>query len=121
MKPVLFTLFTLWTALLKTYYNPAHGMNYAALKAHDAAALENPRGRLELRGVWFAYADRPRPVLCGVSLRLAPGQLTVLVGAASRHQVMSTSLPEAYRRHAGLLRPPRMGGVFHAPIWLRRR
>jgi hypothetical protein len=37
--------------------------------------------------------------------------LTVLVGAASRHQVMRTSLPEAYRRHAGLLRPPRMGGV----------
>jgi hypothetical protein len=37
--------------------------------------------------------------------------LTVLVGAASREQVVMTSLPEAYRRHAGLTRPPRMGGV----------
>jgi hypothetical protein len=37
--------------------------------------------------------------------------LTVLVGAASRHQVVRTSLPEAYRRHAGLPHPPRMGGV----------
>jgi hypothetical protein len=46
MKSVLFTLFTLWTALLKTYYDPAHGMNYAALKAHDAATLENLRQSL---------------------------------------------------------------------------
>ncbi|GAA3248970.1 hypothetical protein GCM10017691_59630 [Pseudonocardia petroleophila] len=37
--------------------------------------------------------------------------LTVLVGAASRDQAVRTSLPEAYRRHAGLPRPPRMGGV----------
>jgi hypothetical protein len=37
--------------------------------------------------------------------------LTVLVGAASRHQVVRTSLPEAYRRRAALPRPPRMGGV----------
>lgn len=37
--------------------------------------------------------------------------LTVLVGAASRRQVVRTSLPEAYRRHAGTARPPRMGGV----------
>ena len=46
MKSVLFTLFTLWTALLKTYYDPAHGMNYAALKTHDAATLENLRQSL---------------------------------------------------------------------------
>lgn len=37
--------------------------------------------------------------------------LTVLVGAASRHQEVRTSLPEAYRRRAGLPRAPRMGGV----------
>ncbi|GAB92391.1 methylenetetrahydrofolate reductase [Gordonia rhizosphera] len=37
--------------------------------------------------------------------------LTVLVGAASRHQVVRTSLSEAYRRYAALSRPPRMGGV----------
>ncbi|MER7570143.1 5,10-methylenetetrahydrofolate reductase [Streptomyces sp. NPDC097941] len=47
---------------------------------------------------WWSQADRDRV-------------LTVLVGAASRHQVGRTSLPEAYRRHAGLSLPPRMGGV----------
>lgn len=47
---------------------------------------------------WLSEADRDRV-------------LTVLVGAASRHQVVQTSLPEAYRRHAALSLPPRMGGV----------
>ncbi len=47
---------------------------------------------------WWSKADRDRV-------------LTVLVGAASRHQVVRTSLSEAYRRHAGLSLPPRMGGV----------
>jgi hypothetical protein len=47
---------------------------------------------------WLSEADRDRV-------------LTVLVGAASRDQVVRTSLSEAYRRHAALPRPPRMGGV----------
>lgn len=47
---------------------------------------------------WLSDADRDRV-------------LTVLVGAASRRQVVKTSLPEAYRVHAGLAKPPRMGGV----------
>ncbi|MGC4932209.1 hypothetical protein ACLQ3C_00785 [Gordonia sp. DT30] len=37
--------------------------------------------------------------------------LTVLVGAASRDQMMRTTLAEAYDRHAELSNPPRMGGV----------
>src|SRR5919199_2563588 len=49
-------------------------------------------------GKWLSEADRERV-------------LTVLVGAASRHQVVRTSLPEAYRMHAALPFPPRMGGV----------
>ncbi|HEY0814893.1 MAG TPA: methylenetetrahydrofolate reductase [Pseudonocardia sp.] len=49
-------------------------------------------------GQWLSKADVNRV-------------LTVLVGAASGHQVVRTSLPEAYRLHAGLTRPPRMGGV----------
>lgn len=32
-----------WTALLKRYYDPARGMNYAALKGHDLQALETLR------------------------------------------------------------------------------
>ncbi len=47
---------------------------------------------------WLSEADRDRV-------------LTVLVGAASRHQRVRTSLTEAYRRHAALSLPPRMGGV----------
>jgi hypothetical protein len=47
---------------------------------------------------WLSDADRDRV-------------LTVLVGAASRHQTVRTSLSEAYRRHAALSHPPRMGGV----------
>jgi ATP-binding cassette subfamily B protein len=41
-------------------------------------------GHLELRDVWFAYpgADRGRPVLRGANLRVAPGELAVLVGAS---------------------------------------
>lgn len=49
-------------------------------------------------GRWLSEAERNRV-------------LTVLVGAASRRQMMRTSLPAAYRRYAGLSRPPRMGGV----------
>ena len=49
-------------------------------------------------GQWLSEADRDRV-------------LTVLVGAASRRQVVRTSLPQAYHRHASLSRGPRMGGV----------
>ena len=46
MKPLLVTFFALWTTLLQRYYDPARGMNYGALKAHDAATLENLRQSL---------------------------------------------------------------------------
>jgi len=35
-----------WNRILKTYYDPAHGMNYAALKAKDAKALQALRQQL---------------------------------------------------------------------------
>ena len=35
-----------WNRILKTYYDPAHGMDYAALKAKDASALQNLRQQL---------------------------------------------------------------------------
>ena len=50
---------------------------------------------------WLSEANRDRV-------------LTVLVGAASRHQRVRTSLAEAHRRHAALSLPPRMGGVMIA-------
>jgi hypothetical protein len=38
--------YSAWNRLLATYYDPAHGMNYAALKAHDAATLQSLRTQL---------------------------------------------------------------------------
>jgi Protein of unknown function, DUF547 len=35
-----------WNRILRTYYNPAHGFDYKALKAHDAAALQTLRQQL---------------------------------------------------------------------------
>jgi len=32
-----------WSAVLQKYYDPAHGMDYTALKAHDMATVENMR------------------------------------------------------------------------------
>lgn len=61
---------------------------YRAVGKYTGDALEQ----------WLATADRDRV-------------LTVLVGAATRHQEMKTSLPDAYRRQAALARAPLMGGV----------
>jgi ATP-binding cassette subfamily B protein len=60
--------------------------------AIDAAPLERSQGILDLRDVWFEYADRPRPVLRGVSVRLQPGELTVLVGASGAGKTTLMSL-----------------------------
>lgn len=38
--------YSLWQALLSKHYNPARGMNYKALKAHDAATLEQLQQRM---------------------------------------------------------------------------
>ena len=35
-----------WNRLLSTYYNPAHGLDYKALKARDAAALQSLKAQL---------------------------------------------------------------------------
>ena len=50
----------------------------------DASRLENPRGEIEFRNVWFSYRDMPNPsddwVLRDVSFRIAPGQTMAIVG-----------------------------------------
>ena len=51
----------------------------------NAARLENPRGEIEFRNVWFSYRDTPQPsdedwVLRDVSFRIAPGQTFAIVG-----------------------------------------
>ena len=42
--------------------------------------------------------------------------LTVLVGAASRHQVVTTRLADAYQLHAALPRRPVLGGVLASGV-----
>ncbi|MEA2569781.1 MAG: hypothetical protein QOI24_1782 [Acidobacteriota bacterium] len=38
--------YSVWTRILRTYYDPAKGMDYSALKVRDAAALQNLRREL---------------------------------------------------------------------------
>ena len=52
----------------------------AVVDAPGGAMLREVGGVLELRDVWFQYADREHAVLRGVNLRLVPGELAVLIG-----------------------------------------
>src|SRR6266576_4102409 len=38
--------YSAWTQILKSYYDPARGMDYAGLKAHDLAAIQNKHQQL---------------------------------------------------------------------------
>jgi hypothetical protein len=38
--------YSAWTQILKSYYDPARGMDYAGLKAHDLAAMQKIRQQL---------------------------------------------------------------------------
>jgi len=51
----------------------------------DAIHLDNPRGEIEFRNVWFSYRPIPNPsedewVLRDVSFRISPGQTLAIVG-----------------------------------------
>jgi ATP-binding cassette, subfamily B, multidrug efflux pump len=51
----------------------------------NATLLNNPRGEIEFRNVWFSYRDVPEPadedwVLRDVSFRVEPGQTIAIVG-----------------------------------------
>jgi len=57
----------------------------------DAIRLENPRGEIEFRNVWFSYRPIPNPreddwVLREVSFRVEPGQTLAIVGHNRRRQ-----------------------------------
>ncbi|HXY24957.1 MAG TPA: ABC transporter ATP-binding protein [Candidatus Acidoferrum sp.] len=53
--------------------------------AANAVLLDNPRGEIEFRNVWFSYRSNPAPadedwVLRDVSFRIEPGQTFAIVG-----------------------------------------
>jgi ATP-binding cassette, subfamily B, multidrug efflux pump len=56
-----------------------------AVSPADALRLDNPRGEIEFRNVWFSYSPKREPgeddwVLRDVSFRVAPGQTVAIVG-----------------------------------------
>ncbi|MEA2445429.1 MAG: ATP-binding cassette, subfamily bacterial, partial [Thermoleophilales bacterium] len=63
----------------------------------DAPALPEGDGRVELRGVTFAYDDAPEPVLRGIDLDVAAGQTVALVGGTGSGKTTLVSLiPRLY-------------------------
>src|SRR6202158_3386480 len=63
----------------------------------NAVPLNNPRGEIEFRNVWFSYRDVPDPadeewVLRDVSFRVAPGQTFAIVGHTGAGQTTHISL-----------------------------
>src|SRR5690606_11643935 len=45
----------------------------------EAAVLENPKGEIEFRDVYFSYT-KDRPVVKGISFKVHPGETIALVG-----------------------------------------
>jgi ATP-binding cassette subfamily B protein len=64
---------------------------------------------VELRDVWFGYAERSRPALRGVSFRIASGETVALVGATGAGKsTIAKLLIRAYRPDRGTVL---LGGV----------
>jgi ATP-binding cassette subfamily B (MDR/TAP) protein 9 len=91
----------------------------------DAGAAAPPEfaGRLELRDVHFAYPARPlAPVLQGLSLVVAPGEVVALVGPSGGGKSSIVKLLERLYLPSGgqVLLDGRDLGCYD-PSWLRRR
>jgi ATP-binding cassette subfamily B protein len=71
------------------------------LEAPDAHPLPPVQGSIELRGIEFGYTDE-RPVLCGVDLRVEPGEVVALVGpSGSGKSSLVNLLPRFYDPQRG--------------------
>ncbi|RLF86774.1 ABC transporter ATP-binding protein, partial [Thermococci archaeon] len=51
-----------------------------SVDAPDAIDLDNPRGEVEFRDVWFTYEATGRTVLKGVSFKVKPGEKVLITG-----------------------------------------
>ncbi|MFU8830794.1 MAG: lipid A export permease/ATP-binding protein MsbA [Wenzhouxiangella sp.] len=70
----------------------------------DAGTREPGRlqGRIEIRDLGFSYPDSDQPVLSGISLTVAPGTVTALVGrSGSGKTTLAKLLPRFYLPDAG--------------------
>lgn len=60
---------------------------------------ERISGRIDVRDLTFAYPGTDRPVLCGVSFSVAPGQMVALVGRSGSGKTTLVNLIPRYYRH----------------------
>ena len=87
------------------------------------ARLAHVRGEVTLDGVTFAYPTRPdAPVLRGMSLRLAPGEVVALVGpSGGGKSTVAALLSRFYDPQGGVLRLDGEDLRSLDPDWLRQQ
>ncbi len=87
------------------------------------ARLADVRGEVTLDGVTFAYPTRPdAPVLRGMSLRLAPGEVVALVGpSGGGKSTVAALLSRFYDPQGGVLRLDGEDLRSLDPDWLRQQ
>ena len=108
----------------------AHGSGDSSSSSAAAAQAPGPPARdmastpveLDLRGVSFAFPSRDTPVLCDVSINVAPGSVTALVGpSGSGKSTVATLLQRLYDPSSGTVLYNGTNIRTLPPAWVRSR